>query len=499
MTSRTARPRTARRDAAFLVPAAAGSAGFGVLAGEAPLLAGGAAAVTTLSLLTWLGLFVLLSLASVLQSHFLDPVAGFTVGGLTVRPEQVIILPFLVRAYLLTRSQLRNRWGVPEWILLGFVLLQPVTTILNSPDLSGSLPAAGLLAFGALAYYAVFASVCSRSRLVLATRVFLGMVLLNAVYGLIAEASHLVMNTSFGVSTQSEFGAGVYGLSFEHDVFASTCAAGAIVFYALWRERTAVISTRLAALAFWLCAIGMLLGLARGAWIGFGIAFLLMFLLPSRRARGSGGMERVGVVLLLVTVIGLVGGYVFTLTQGRDPQVTGIAAKIGELVNTTSGTGRARLSELRTALSDLPDSPLIGLGTSTYDQRHPLKHRTNYIGNMWLRALYDSGIIGLLLLAVFLAAVIWPTAGLLRARGETAAVARALTFGWIVLAVAYAATDDTLFMWPWIFLGLVRAGRMLAAWEDRRQRREPRATTAAGVGEPPPDEPLPAALGRPGA
>ena len=55
-------------------------------------------------------------------------------------------------------------------------------------------------------------------------------------------------------------------------------------------------------------------------------------------------------------------------------------------------------------------------------------------------------------------------------RGPMASIARALTFGWIVLIIGYAGTDDTLYVWPWIALGLVRAARALSEREFRSQR-----------------------------
>ena len=65
----------------------------------------------------------------------------------------------------------------------------------------------------------------------------------------------------------------------------------------------------------------------------------------------------------------------------------------------------------------------------------------------------------------------------------------------------YAGTDDTLFMWPWVFLGLVRAARVLADREFHAMRQAPSSPVPAlagggGNGRPPglgrPDGPGPA-------
>ncbi len=401
------RTRTGNRGD-VLVPVAAGSLGLGYVAGALPVAAAGAGAAV-LSFVPWMGLFAALAVTAMIQSHFLAPVSGVTVGGFLVRPDELILVPFLARAYLFTRPDLRNRWGEPEWLLLGFVVLQPIATVLNAPKPTQSLPGIGLIALGAAAYYAVYASVCSARRLIFGTRALVFLIFANAAYGLLASASYVLVHTTFGISVRSDFGPGVYGLSFEHDIFASTCSAGAVVFYALWRERNPIVSSRFSALAFWVCFAAMMLGLSRGAWLAFGLSFaVLTILVPPHRVRREGGLRRAGVVLLLLTVIGLFTTYLFasTSTSGYTP-IAGISAKAAELVNVTSGTGRARVGELHTALSDLHISPLIGLGTSTYNERHPLKSRNNYIGDLWLRALYDSGIIGLLLFLGFVGLVLW--------------------------------------------------------------------------------------------
>jgi len=75
--------------------------------------------------------------------------------------------------------------------------------------------------------------------------------------------------------------------------------------------------------------------------------------------------------------------------------------------------------------------------------------------------------------------VLWPNRALLRAPGELGAVSRALTFGWITLVFAYAVTDDTLFIWPWIFLALVRVARIVASREARSGPSESPVPTTA--------------------
>ncbi|MFN2590259.1 MAG: O-antigen ligase family protein [Actinomycetota bacterium] len=453
-----------KRDAATLLPGAAGSVGVGLLASQSPLAAGGAFALTGLFLLPWVGLFLLMTTLSMIQAEAYGPLAGVELLGFDFSPAHFVLIPFAIRAYLTTKPDLRLRWGKPEWFLVAFALIQPFITFRKAPAFSQSLGALGLTALGILAYLAVYAAVCTPRRFLSAARIFLWLILLNAVYGILAELSHLALGTRIGVSTQSAYGSGVYGLSFEHDIFASTCAVGAIAFYVLWRERNPIMSHRLSGVAFWLCGAASLLGLARGAWRGFGLVFLAMMVLPRGGARRVRGLERVGTTVILLSIVVLGGMYVLS---SQSSTFEAIQQKAEDLINVETGTGQARLQETAVALTDWRTSKLFGLGTGTYNQRHPQKEKTNYIGNIYLRALYETGLVGAFLLIAFLALVFWPNRSLLYASGDVPAVARALSYGGAVVTVAYAATDATLFIWPWIMFGLIRASRVLV---DRQYR-----------------------------
>ncbi len=461
-----------KRDAVVLLPGSAGAAGLGVLASWQPILAGGGFAMGGLFLLPWVGLFLLMTLFSMVQGPVYGPLAGIEIGGFGFSPAHLILIPFAIRAYLTTQPEMRLRWSKPEWFLVAFAIIQPLITLRKAPKFTASLGALGLTALGILAYLAVYVAVCNRRRLMAAARIVLWLILGNAVFGILAEIAHLAGISHIGVSQRSAYGDGVYGLSFEHDIFASTCAVGAIAFYVLWRERNSIMSPRLAGMAFWACGVASLLGLARGAWLGGGLIFLAVMVLPRGGARRIRGVERVGVTVILLAIVTVGGVYVLS---SSSPTFSAIQQKAEDLVNINTGTGRARLNETAVALDDWKTSKLLGLGTGTYNQRHPQQEETNYIGNLYLRALYESGLLGAFLLGVFLLLLFWPNRSLLYASGDLAAATRALTYGGAVLLVAYAATDATLFIWPWILFAVIRAARTLV---DREYRAAKAFTTA---------------------
>jgi hypothetical protein len=483
---------------ALVVPGALGAAGVSAIAVDAPLIAGGLGAGLALLLLPWAPLFFLLVAFATIQNPSLGPIAGVQIAGLSFRPAMLVLVPFALRSYLQTKPEHRNRWGAPELMLLGWWLLQPITSHYNSPSFKQSLPAMGLLTMGVIAYFTVHASVSTSKRLIFATRVLLGWVLVNASLGVLAAAAHFTVGTNFGISTKSAFGSGVFGLSYEHDIFASTCGVGAIMCYSLWRERNPVAFPRLCGWGFWICLIGMFLGLARAAWVSFILTFIFAVFYTRKGVRRPRRAERLAIGLMCFTILLLLGSYVFlstdTTTAGQEGgnTLSAIKGKTEQLFNTSSGTGKGRLTEFRTALSDLAQSPIVGLGTNSYSQRHQIQKNTNFIGDLWLRELYDSGLIGLLLFAGAIALILWPNRALRYSRTEAAPVARALTFGWISLIVSYAGTDATLYLWPWILLALVRAARVLSQRPQRAIAPPPLVpATASGNGYAGTGRPLP--------
>jgi O-antigen ligase len=467
-------------DLALLLPGAAAGLGGGLLAGVSPLAAAGIAATIIFCLLQWNVLFALLSFLSITQSSKTGSGAvslnGIMIGRLTFRPAMAVVIPFVIRAFFFSPARFRNRLKLPEYMLAGYVVVLTISSFQNSPDIAKSLPVLGLLAFGVIAYCGVYASVATPERLRKATVIFLTVIFINALYGIVAVLGFLLLHTHFGITIQSDYGPGVFGLSYEHDIFASTCGAGAVMFFALWREPNRVIGTRYATIGTIVCTTAMLIGLARAAWLAYGVAMLGLIILTRRGARSRARFGRAGVVLLAGTFVLLLASYILLSTQATtssakdSTSVLGaIKAKAVELVNTQNGTGRGRVSEFRTAMSDVSGSPLIGLGANTYGLRHPrLNVKYNYIGNVWLRAVYEGGFLGLLLLLGAIVIILWPNRTLMSSTTPSAAIARALTFGAIVLVFAYLGTDDTLYMWPWMLFGLVHASRVVANREHRR-------------------------------
>ncbi len=477
-----------RRPADLFLPiAVAGAAGaaatVAVLGGASPIVAAGVIGVVLMLLLPMNALLVLFVFASIYSRGH-----GFAVGPFNVLPGQILLVPLALRVFLLSNPAGRPRWAWPEWLLLAWLGLQFLTSYLNAPNPKLSLIVAGQLTLGGGAYLTMYSVTDSKKRLVMVARAILIVAAANALIGLMAVVGrglHIGLADSF-LAGRPGHGSGVSslpkGLSVENNVFGSTAASAAIAFFVLMRERNQVITRKFAVVGFWLCSLAALVSSTRGAWVGYLFALAaLLFLSRGRTPRATSGVAPI--LLAGVITLGAVAGFWLStrpppLSSGSVSKQGGVSQDATQLFNFGSGTGAHRLTEWGLALGDLQRSPLLGLGTNSYGQLHlaltgsPKNPIPGYLGSIYIRTLHDSGLIGFTMFMIFLGWIAWPRRWLMRATGDVATVARAFTFGYLVLAVAYAATDASFQPWPWIILGVARIATAMAFRHRRREQTE---------------------------
>jgi len=412
---------------------------------------------------------------------------GIQLGGSTLRGEEGVLVAFAIRAFLFTDRRYWPKFGLPEALLAGFIFINVLSTYFFARVLH-SLVELGILTLGATTYLAVSTSVCTPERLRKAARLFLALGALSAGVGIISFAGHYV-GLGFGVDnryTPAIHGApAIKGLAWEHDIFGSTCAAVAFAFYVLRRERSTLFTSKWTDRFFWMSAAGLVLSQARGAWLAYGAVYVGYRVIWSRRHRRQvpPRMVRTAVILSMVGLIGL--GGLWAATQAGQVQapspVVGLVVttfqKIGTALNFSStstcdgcNTAAARLRRLNKGYSEvMASSPVIGLGTDSYGERNfrPSPFTSPYLAPAYIevlygRTIYDTGVLGLILLVWFLGWLAWPRRDVMRGTTEAHQVARALTFAAAIVVIAYGITDGTFFMWPWILWGLSRAANRIA-------------------------------------
>lgn len=448
--------------ASWTVVAVLAGAGFAI----APALGAGVVMLAALWTLPYpIAVIAVIALGSI-------QFASVRVAGLTIPIAAPAAIVLAARALV---SPGRRRISGVDIALAGWLALLTASSLMRSDDVSGSLHVVGLLSSGVAAYGAVTLGPMGAADIRAILRGWLGLVAAGATVGIAAVGAHVVAGTTWGVTIleQPKGYPAPVGLSFEHNLFGSSCGIGAVVFLGLWRVRSPLLTRRWSRAGFWLCTAALVLSLTRGAWIGAAVGAVLVIMLTrgdtDRRLSHVVWESSVALAAVIAIVVAL--GYGSVATRLATEAGASVSEQGGRVLEFSKSTGYLRTAEWRTAITDAGLDPLFGLGADTYGSRHtemtlhgPIP---SYLGNWLVRSFHDGGLIGMVLLAGSFLAIAWPGRAIRWAVGLWAPLARVLCAGAITLLVAYLATDAFLFVWPWAFLGLVRVARTHALGEAR--------------------------------
>jgi len=300
---------------------------------------------------------------------------------------------------------------------------------------------------------------------------------MEASFGIICYLSHLFFGTTVGVTLFFYIGfmPGVHGSLWEPNIFGSYCTCFAVMylFYYLADERR----NAWYMVAFGLSTIGLLLSLARQAWVCLiliGAAVLLYNLrgVRPRPVHPTEGQQVKAVRTkaqwkrLVFTAVGILVAFLIALAAMRDLSDRLSTLSVSEAAEDPTVVRRAGLIAL--AMQDIQEHPIVGLGSSSFQLLY-LGEDDSYqgVGQAWLgsfffRVLHDTGLIGTVLLGWFIVnlgrrawRVIW-------LRKSTSPAVGALFAGAIVMLIAYQLTDASTLAFTWIHLGLLAVGVRIA-------------------------------------
>ena len=141
-----------------------------------------------------------------------------------------------------------------------------------------------------------------------------------------------------------------------------------------------------------------------------------------------------------------------------------------------------RLKYLALAVEDVREHPIIGLGSSSfqllYEGVDDVGTAPAWLGNLFLRVIHDTGIVGMIAFGWFLIEIGRGAWRVLRSPAlhdpSTTAVG-ALVAGGLVMLIAYQLTDASNLAFTWIHFGILAAAIRIAG---------ARSTAAADVPEP---------------
>jgi O-antigen ligase len=404
----------------------------------------------------------------------------FPVSGADVKPEHVAVV--LVAGVLMLRglgSALGERLprarpapaglsGVAARIdrfaavcLVIYLALNALSSLVNAIYPTDSLRLTGLVVLVSLPYFLLPLLVRDGRLLQQTASGWLILCALEAVFG-IAIMVLYQRGIDLGVQIVQGSPPVPVGTMREGNIFGSYTAAGAVACLVYLLSSTQARRLALTTIAGALTLGGVVISLARGAWLGLAAGALLVLGLQIRAAARRG----LGLALLTVALLPLVLS--FSNTPFLDQVSVYITQRLTSLNPDTilnDNTVAERLDTYAKAVDGIGDHPLIGNGTGSFGQRYLYRsvNEPAWVGNLELHLLYDTGIFGLL---AFFGCVGGTARLAIRAYRQTRDPARralllALGAGTVVLLVAYQATEATWLAFTWVHLGLLRvAGRM---------------------------------------
>jgi O-antigen ligase len=201
------------------------------------------------------------------------------------------------------------------------------------------------------------------------------------------------------------------------------------------------------------------LSLARGPWLAGAIATIMTFLvaegmLPTFRARAVALWRLAAATVCLAVVT--------TATTVLSATVTRIvAARVIDVANISSGTGKARLTLFEALLDDAMDSPIFGHGASAYRQVSELLNVQGSVSENFVLEMFHAGgamaVVPLLVAALVIGTRLLRS---LRLRDQTGVAATCLAgaLALVLGALTNPAGWDTAF---WVLLGTAAALRPL--------------------------------------
>lgn len=258
----------------------------------------------------------------------------------------------------------------------------------------------------------------------------------SAVIGIVCYATY----NELGLGARPGEGGGiaVFGVSHEPNQLAATLAVTALALIAGWSR---IGPWRLGVL--FIIFIAMILTQTRSAILGLLVGLLLLGLRPADQVQRR-RFRKIGVFVICCLVVA------YFVLPGASAFV------IAKFANLRGGTGQYRLASYQYALDEMNDAldVIVGQGANAFsiglDQREQMLpgEVPIFLSNLPMQVLYDSGIIGLLLLVLFFRAL-RPPAG---APNTCRAVYLAAGSGFLVIALF---TSPFWFGFSWVLGALL--------------------------------------------
>jgi O-antigen ligase len=384
--------------------------------------------------------------------------------GWKARPEYfgVMIVSLSLCIWCLRSNRKLRLENLDYWVL-AYVAINYVSSAFGSSSPSDTLRWAVQNNLAVLPYFLIRLLVRDPDTLRKSFRILLAVGITESAYGMLCYLSNHLYGTTTGMAIGQYLSdvSAPYGSLAEANLFGAYTGCTAVLALALY-----LIGGRQLGylICFFIASLATVLSFSRAALVALVVAAIWVswqarHVKERKRARSVAFVLAVGLILLIV--VPGVGGVLqqrFTdlLTQGLTEQTT-----IGRLV------------EAQEALQEFSEHRLIGTGTASlqlsFDWGKYLPELRGYqtwVGNITIRILHDTGLLGMAAFLGFLGSLCWKIRLCLRQSTRTAAMVVALSAGALLYAISFQATDGTLSTFPWVHLGFLASAAILTGHSD---------------------------------
>lgn len=399
------------------------------------------------------GALLTVVVASVISRFFVE------LFGWKARPEHfaVVMVSLAVFVWHFGSNRKMRLEKLDYWVF-AYIAMNYLGSTFGSSSPANTLRWALLNNLAVVPYFLVRLLVRDTETLRRAFQILLAVGIAESAYGILCYLSHHALGTAAGMEIGQYLSdiAAPYGSLYEPNLFGAYAGCSAVMALAVYLTG----QRRLGYLTcFVVASLAAVLSFSRAALLALVVTagwttWQARHAKEGHRARTATLVLAVGLTLLIVV-----------LAVG-----TVVKQRFGDLFNQglTEETTITRLIQAEEALQEFSEHPLIGSGTASLQLSFDWGKYApgwggdrTWVGNIIVRILHDSGLLGLITVLGFLVSLGWKIRLGLRQKTSQAAMLVALSAGALLYAISFQATDGTLEIFPWIHLGLLSSAATL--------------------------------------
>lgn len=410
--------------------------------------------------------------------------------GLTPRIEHAIVLivfPLYI-IHLVFVERRKPRLDLPLILLGAWIFSNFLSSALMSKDPLDSFQHVIRFILLGCVYLMVANAFTTTDSWIKALKFWVAIITIQALYGIFVTISAYHFGTQFGVMSDDLI---TYprpgGTIIEPNVFASLITSCYLILTSIWfwqgeGSKEKLIKNGRIYAALLVLGLANILALTRSTWLALIIGLIVIYIwfgirrpsLVFRNVILNGGLLVIALILSLIIAMprsDIENQSISDVNQApvsessteveneSSPGSSTVQDRIGSLGQLdTDATVRQRFEELELAFQDWQRSPVIGNGTGSFGQIHGIRYNVKaWLSNIFARALVDTGVVGFILLSLFLGTTLLRAFALARRNihSPIGAGSIALLSAMIALLIAYQATDASWLALFWIHLGLM--------------------------------------------